>query len=59
MLTLSKAELNNLTCFRFLTYFSPPPPLCPFRLHICFSDCDTLLSPLSKYPLIYLFEDKG
>lgn len=60
MLTVSKAELNNLTCSWFSSYFSSPPlPQYPFRLHICFKDPDTLLSSLSKYPFIYLFGSRG
>lgn len=42
----------------FSLFFSPPPPFHPFSLHICLSDPDTLLSTLSKYPFIYLFENK-
>lgn len=58
MLTVSKAELSNLICSWFFTYFSPRSPFHLLRLCICFSDPDTLLSSLSKYPFIYLFERK-
>lgn len=39
-----------------LIFLHLPHSIPPFRLHICFSDPDTLLSSLSKYPFIYLFE---
>lgn len=58
MLAVSKVELNDLTCSWFFTYFSLPSPFHLLRLRICFSDPDTLLSSLSKYPFIYLFERK-
>lgn len=57
-LIVSKVELNVLTASWFFTYFSPPSPFHLLRLHSCFSDPDTLLSLLSKYPFIYLFERK-
>lgn len=37
--------------------FTSPPRA--FRLRICFSDPDALLSPLSKDPFTYLLESRG
>ena len=59
MLTLFLKLSSTVSPSWFFTYFSPPLSPHPFRLHICFSDPDTVLSSLSKYPFIYLFESRG